>query len=105
MDSCFLTKDGSGASLAVLVLKDRSSRASLAHPVLRKGRLHEDVAGQAVPSIHRLGHHRKVLLKTDSEPALVDLRAGVAETLGLQVVEAPPAASPRAAAQRLGGEH
>eukprot|EP00969_Alexandrium_andersonii_P337801 14929110-Alexandrium_andersonii.AAC.1 len=43
-------------------------------------------------SIRRLGHLHKVLLKTDSEPALVDLRAGVAEKFGLRAVtEAPPA--------------
>eukprot|EP00969_Alexandrium_andersonii_P092506 4084303-Alexandrium_andersonii.AAC.1 len=73
MDYCFLAKDGSGTSLTVLVLK-----------VLRKGRLRKDTADQAVSSIHRLGHRREVLLKTDDEPALVDLRAGVPEKFGLQ---------------------
>eukprot|EP00969_Alexandrium_andersonii_P229280 10125730-Alexandrium_andersonii.AAC.1 len=76
MDYCFLTKDTSETSLADLVLTDRDSRAIPAHPVLRKGRLREDTVDQAVPSIRRLEHRRKVLLKTDSEPALVDLRAG-----------------------------
>eukprot|EP00969_Alexandrium_andersonii_P266612 11783574-Alexandrium_andersonii.AAC.1 len=42
MDYCFLTKDGSETCLTVLVIKDRDSRAILAHPVLREGRLHED---------------------------------------------------------------
>eukprot|EP00969_Alexandrium_andersonii_P336249 14862917-Alexandrium_andersonii.AAC.1 len=51
MGYCFLTKDASGASLAVLVLKDRDPRAILAHPVLRKGRLHEDTVDQAVSSV------------------------------------------------------
>eukprot|EP00969_Alexandrium_andersonii_P164827 7286030-Alexandrium_andersonii.AAC.1 len=41
MDCCFLTKDASETSLAVLALKGRDSRAILAHPVLRKGRLRE----------------------------------------------------------------
>eukprot|EP00969_Alexandrium_andersonii_P105034 4634508-Alexandrium_andersonii.AAC.1 len=45
MDYCFLTKDGSGTSLTVLALKDRNSRAILARPVLRKGRLREDTVG------------------------------------------------------------
>eukprot|EP00969_Alexandrium_andersonii_P217762 9619227-Alexandrium_andersonii.AAC.1 len=79
MGSCFLTKDGSDASLTVLVIKDRDSRAILARPVLRKGRLHDDAVGQAAASIRRLGHHQRVLLKTDHEPALVDLRRAVAE--------------------------
>eukprot|EP00969_Alexandrium_andersonii_P110534 4878191-Alexandrium_andersonii.AAC.1 len=59
MDYCFLTKDASETSLTVLVLKDRDSRAILAHPVLRKGRLHEDAVDQAVSSIRRLGHRHK----------------------------------------------
>eukprot|EP00969_Alexandrium_andersonii_P042768 1875550-Alexandrium_andersonii.AAC.1 len=42
MDYCFLTKDGSDASLTVLVIKDWGSKAILAHPVLRKGRLRDD---------------------------------------------------------------
>eukprot|EP00969_Alexandrium_andersonii_P199192 8796085-Alexandrium_andersonii.AAC.1 len=51
MDYCFLTKDGSDTTLTVLVIKDRDSRAILARPVLRKGRLHEDTVDQAVASI------------------------------------------------------
>eukprot|EP00969_Alexandrium_andersonii_P044127 1936025-Alexandrium_andersonii.AAC.1 len=39
MDHCFLAKDGSDASLTVLASKDCDSRAILAHPVLREGRL------------------------------------------------------------------
>eukprot|EP00969_Alexandrium_andersonii_P031119 1358119-Alexandrium_andersonii.AAC.1 len=46
--SCFLAKDGSDASLTVLAIKDRDSKAILAHPVLRKGRLRDDTVGQAV---------------------------------------------------------
>eukprot|EP00969_Alexandrium_andersonii_P098927 4365250-Alexandrium_andersonii.AAC.1 len=37
MDYCFLTKDGSDTTLTVLVIKERDSRALLAHPVLCKG--------------------------------------------------------------------
>eukprot|EP00969_Alexandrium_andersonii_P251799 11128243-Alexandrium_andersonii.AAC.1 len=47
MGYCFLAKDASETSLTVLVLKDRDSRAVLAHPVLRKGRLREDTVEQA----------------------------------------------------------
>eukprot|EP00969_Alexandrium_andersonii_P283077 12513753-Alexandrium_andersonii.AAC.1 len=42
MDYCFLTKDTSDTTLTVLVIKDRNSRAILAHPALCKGRLHDD---------------------------------------------------------------
>eukprot|EP00969_Alexandrium_andersonii_P077485 3417218-Alexandrium_andersonii.AAC.1 len=91
MDCCFLIKDTSDATLRVLVIKDRDSRAILARPVLRKGRLHDDTVYQAVASIRRLGRHHRVLLKTDNEPALLGLRRAVAERLGVQTVqESPP---------------
>eukprot|EP00969_Alexandrium_andersonii_P180807 7990235-Alexandrium_andersonii.AAC.1 len=62
----------------------------MAHPVLCKGRLRDDAVAQAATSIRRLGHHHRVLLKTDNEPALVDLRRAVAERLGVQAVQEPP---------------
>eukprot|EP00969_Alexandrium_andersonii_P268695 11874200-Alexandrium_andersonii.AAC.1 len=70
MGYCFLAKDGSDTTLAVLVIKDRESKAMSAHPVLRKGRLHDDTVDQAVARIRRLGHRQRVLLKTRNEPAL-----------------------------------
>eukprot|EP00969_Alexandrium_andersonii_P141066 6238246-Alexandrium_andersonii.AAC.1 len=84
MGYCFLTKNTSETTLTVLVIKDRDSRAIMARPVLRKGRLHVDTVDQAVASSRRLGHHRRVLLKTDKVPALLDLRRAVAERLGAQ---------------------
>eukprot|EP00969_Alexandrium_andersonii_P292724 12937852-Alexandrium_andersonii.AAC.1 len=54
--------------------EDRESRAILAHPVLCKGRLRDDTVDQAVASVRSLGHRRRVSLKTDNEPALLDLR-------------------------------
>eukprot|EP00969_Alexandrium_andersonii_P005138 223401-Alexandrium_andersonii.AAC.1 len=59
MDYCFLTKDTSDATSAVLVIQDRDSRAILAHPALRKGRLRDDTVDQAVTSIRRLRHHHR----------------------------------------------
>eukprot|EP00969_Alexandrium_andersonii_P226874 10018728-Alexandrium_andersonii.AAC.1 len=40
-------KDDSDASATVLVIKDRESRAILAHPVLREARLCDDAVDQA----------------------------------------------------------
>eukprot|EP00969_Alexandrium_andersonii_P029433 1284794-Alexandrium_andersonii.AAC.1 len=75
-----------------LVIKDRDSKAILAHPALRKGRLRDDAVGQAAASIQWLGHRQRVLLKIDNEPALVDLRRAVAERLGARtVLGSPPA--------------
>eukprot|EP00969_Alexandrium_andersonii_P209682 9262527-Alexandrium_andersonii.AAC.1 len=95
MDYCFLSKDGSDAFLTVLVIKDRDSRAILADPVLRKGRLRGDTGGGG--ELRRLGHRQRVLLKTGNEPALVNLRRAVAERLGVQnVLGSPPAYEPQA---------
>eukprot|EP00969_Alexandrium_andersonii_P224739 9925397-Alexandrium_andersonii.AAC.1 len=52
-------------ALTVPVVKARDSRAILAHPVLCEGRLQDDAVDQAIASIRRLGHHHRVLLKTD----------------------------------------
>ena len=79
----------------MLATKDRESKAMFANPVLCKGRAFEDTVDQAVGKAHRFGHLGRVLLKTDNEPALIDLRNGVAEKLGMQVVpESPPAHEP-----------
>eukprot|EP00969_Alexandrium_andersonii_P061322 2703364-Alexandrium_andersonii.AAC.1 len=56
MGYCFVSKGADSESLTVLVLKDRDSRAILAHPVLRKGRLRSDAIEQAADIIRRLGH-------------------------------------------------
>eukprot|EP00969_Alexandrium_andersonii_P245819 10863807-Alexandrium_andersonii.AAC.1 len=59
MGYCFLAKDTSDETLTALVIKDRDSRAILARPMLRKGRLRDDAVDQAVASIRRLGHHHR----------------------------------------------
>ena len=76
MDYCFLSKEEGSRSLIVLVTKDRGSKAIIANPVLCKGRAFEDTVEQAALNIRRFGHLGKVLLKTDNEHALVDLRNG-----------------------------
>ena len=76
MDYCFLSKEEGSRPLTVLVTKDRGSKAIIANPVLCKGRVFEDTVEQAALNIRRFGHLGKVLLKTDNEHALVDLRKG-----------------------------
>eukprot|EP00969_Alexandrium_andersonii_P263911 11664626-Alexandrium_andersonii.AAC.1 len=103
MGYCFLSKDTDSQSLTVLVF-NRDSRAIVGHPVLCKGRRHSDTIEQAADSIRRLGHRGRVLFKTDNEPALVDLKQGVADAPShgsgvedLQVIlEHPPAYAPQA---------
>eukprot|EP00969_Alexandrium_andersonii_P351776 15436195-Alexandrium_andersonii.AAC.1 len=103
MDYCFLAKDASETSLTVLVLKDRDSRTILAHPVLRKGRLHEDTVGQAVSSIRRPGASPRGLAQDGQRAGLGGppcWSGGEARTAGRDG-GAPGA---RASVQRLGGE-
>ena len=76
MDYCFLSKEEGSRPLTVLVTKDRGSKAIIANAVLCKGRAFEDTVEQAALNIRRFGHLGKVLLKTDNEHALVDLRKG-----------------------------
>eukprot|EP00969_Alexandrium_andersonii_P258561 11432067-Alexandrium_andersonii.AAC.1 len=93
---CFLVNDTSDKILTVLVIKDSASRAVLARPALCKGHLRDDTVDQAVASIRRLGCHRRILLKTDNEPVLLDSRRSVAERLGVQTAqESPPTYEPQ----------
>ena len=98
----------------MLVTKDRGPKASIANPVLCKGRAYGGTVNQAVLNIRRFGHQGKVVLQPDNEAALVDLRLGVAEKLGmgpagetgLQVVpEAPPAYGPQSNGMVENGVH
>ena len=81
MDYCSLRKASSPASVTVLLSKDRNSRILMANVVTRKGRTQDHAVEQAVANIQRLGHGKR-LLKTDGEPALVDLRRAVSAKLG-----------------------
>ena len=89
MDYCFLSKEQGSKVLTVLVTKDRESRAIVANPVLCKGRAFEDTVDQAVDHVRRFGHLGRVLLKTDNEPALMDLRNGVAENSSCRRCRSP----------------
>ena len=82
MDYSFRSTEDGARSMAAVVTKDQGSRAVVANPVLCKGRAFEDTVDQAVDNARRFGHQGRVLLKTDNEAALVDLRKRVAEKLG-----------------------
>eukprot|EP00969_Alexandrium_andersonii_P370413 15477187-Alexandrium_andersonii.AAC.1 len=90
MGYCFLTKGGPDITVTVLVVKDRNSRAILAHPVLCKGRTFGGAVDQAAESIRRLGHRLRLILKNDNEPARVDLPQGVADALARASGSEPP---------------
>ena len=72
-------------------MKDRESRVIQADVAMHKGRGEEEVVEQAVDNIRRLGH-KKLIIKTDYEPALISLRDEVIKKLeDVQIIpEAPP---------------
>eukprot|EP00969_Alexandrium_andersonii_P178904 7909669-Alexandrium_andersonii.AAC.1 len=74
MGHCFSTKDGSDVSVTVLVLTDRASRAILARPVLRKGRLREDAAGQCPAPRGWGAATRSCSRRTASRPWLISVK-------------------------------
>ena len=75
-DYAFLSREGDERPLTILVTKDRDSRIIMGNVVLHKGRGEEDSIVQRAEKVKRLGHHGKVLIKTDNEPALISLRDG-----------------------------
>jgi len=91
MDYGFANKKGDSKSLTILVTKDRDSRAIVANLVMHKGRDLGEAVDQGCANIKRFGNREKFILKTDNEPALIDLRQGIAEKLKGQIlVEKPP---------------
>ena len=97
MDYCFLRHGASEASATVLVMKERRSRVLMANVVQAKGRGLGETVDQVVANVHRLGCQTGMILKTDNEPALLDLRRAVSARLGIWAVpEVSPAYEPQA---------
>ena len=72
VDYWFLRDQPGGDSTPVLVAKDDETKSFAAHVVFQKGNL-DWVADRVVEDIDRFGHSAKVCIKSDQEPALVDL--------------------------------
>ena len=65
--------------MAVLALKDRLSKLLCGHVVPNKGASAEWVISQANRDLQKMGHSNSVTLRSDGEPALVDLLNKIAE--------------------------
>ena len=63
----------------VLALKDRLSKLLCGHVVPNKGASVEWVVSQALRDLQKMGHANSVTLRSDGEPALVDLLNQIAE--------------------------
>ena len=88
LDYCFL-RNGRGQEYApVLASKDRRSKLLCAHVVPNKGASAEWVISQSMRDIVKMGHSSSVVLRSDGEPALVDLLGQVAlQRQGVTVIE------------------
>jgi hypothetical protein len=82
LDYCFPRDHEGGDSVATIVGKDDLSKMSISHVVPRKGADHEWVVKQLVRDLQRMGHHGRLVLHSDQEPALVDLLSEVAKMRG-----------------------
>ena len=72
VDYWFLRDEKGGESTPVLVAKDDTTKAFAAHVVFQKGNI-DWVADRIIDDIDKFGHSSKVCIKSDQEPALVDL--------------------------------
>ena len=78
LDDAFLRESESDETMAILVMKDRDTKMVFADVVEIKGRGLEGTVENVVRNIAWLGH-KKVILCTDQEPAILDLINGIIE--------------------------
>ena len=75
----FLLRNVRGEDYAVvLVSKDRGTKVTNAHVVPNKGASFEWVVKQSIRDLEKMGYYNQVVLKSDGEPALVDLMKQIA---------------------------
>jgi len=82
VDYCFPRDSVGGDYVVVLVARDRETKMTVAHVVPVKGADQEWVAEQLVRDMLKFGHHGDLILKSDQEPAVVDLLREVARLRG-----------------------
>jgi hypothetical protein len=81
-DYCFMRNAPGENYSPVLVSKDKQTKLLMAHVVPFKGAEAEWVIAQSLRDLDRLGHHGKLVLRCDAEPALVDLIREIAKGRG-----------------------
>ena len=72
-DYCFMRDQPGMESAKILVLKDRATRRVSAHVVPFNGAVIDWVIQQCARDLERLGHYGQITLKSDQEPAIVDV--------------------------------
>ena len=82
-DFCFpRDADGDQYAAVVFVGRDKETRMTVAHVVPMKGADMEWVTEQAARDLFRFGIHGDVILKSDQEPAIVDVRKKISKLRG-----------------------
>ena len=90
MDHAFVRRQEETETVAVLVVKDRESKAIKAVLMREKGVNLEDAAERAAESVKAFGHPQKIILKVDNENALKALRTEVIRKLADGALAAGP---------------
>ena len=81
-DYCFPRNEVGGETVPVLVGRVSDSKALLGHVVPAKGAGVEWTVKQIIKDLQKMGLHGTVVLKSDQEPAIVDLMKSVAKERG-----------------------
>ena len=81
MDYCFIRRKVEEDTTTMVVIKDRGSRAIRAHALKFKGTCLDEASTLVSQAIQAFGHKGKLAIKTDNEPALLDLRNEVTKKL------------------------
>ena len=93
MDYCFIRRAVETETATVLVVKDRVSRAIRVHVLGFKGTCLEEASSIAAGAISQFGHKGAISLKTDNEPALIDLRRETTDKLDIGIMVIKPTAA------------
>ena len=78
-DYCFMRNNPGGDYVPVLVAKDKWTKLISAHVVPFKGADVEWISQQCSRDIQKTGHHGSVILRSDQEPAIIDVLKSVAK--------------------------
>ena len=85
IDYAFMGQEGDESTMPILVVKDCRTRRIFCHSVPCKGIAHEYPVRQLVNDLCLLGYKR-LILKSDGEPAILALKAEVKEKIKIDVL-------------------
>ena len=81
-DYCFLRSRPTEDPPTAIVASDRTTQGAVAHVVPKKGTQYEQVRIQLEKDARRFGYHGRIVVESDSEPAVKDLMDELARRWG-----------------------